>query len=231
MIRFLLSTLIAAGVFCHRLQGQQPDIVLTGTFSGADNHTYREIPFKVPAGTGRTTIAGIPFWEAQLNRGFHLTGIGGSDTHRPATPGDDKSRPLSGVGYPTTVVQAAELSERAILAGIRAGRVFIDIEGTPDRLLELASTSGGDTATMGGSLKAPMGAAIHFSVHATHSSGARTEVIEDGRSIAPMTNPAVTGDDARQSFNVVSDGRHHWIRVNIRNRENRLLLVGNPIYW
>jgi hypothetical protein len=77
-------------------------------------------------GNAEGPLAGIPFWEAQLNRGFHLTGIGGSDTHRP----DDKSRPLSGVGYPTTVVQAAELSERAILAGIRAGNVFIDIEGT-----------------------------------------------------------------------------------------------------
>ena len=95
----------------------------------------------------------------------------------------------------------------------------------------MAATSGGDTVTMGGSLKAPRGAAIHFSVHTTHSSGARIEVIEDGRPISPLTNPAVTGDDSRQSFNVVSDGRHHWIRVNIRNRQNRLLLVGNPIYW
>src|SRR5580658_6558498 len=56
MIRFLLSAVIAAAIFCDRLQGQQPDVVLTGTFSGADNHAYREILFEVPTGTGRITI-------------------------------------------------------------------------------------------------------------------------------------------------------------------------------
>jgi predicted metal-dependent phosphoesterase TrpH len=178
-------------------------------------------------GNAEGPLAGIPFWETQLNRGFHLTGIGGSDTHRP----DDKSRPLSGVGYPTTVVQAAELSERAILAGIRAGHVFIDVEGAPNRLLEMTATSGGETVTMGGSLKVPMGVTIHFTVHAAQSNSGRIEVIEDGLSISPITNPEITGDDVRQPFDLVSDGRHHWIRVNIRSRENRLLLVGNPIYW
>ena len=27
--------------------------------------------------------SGIPFWESQLNRGYRLTGIGGSDSHNP----------------------------------------------------------------------------------------------------------------------------------------------------
>jgi hypothetical protein len=178
-------------------------------------------------GNAEGPLAGIPFWETQLNRGFHLTGIGGSDTHRP----DDKSRPLSGVGYPTTVVQAAELSERAILAGIRAGHVFIDVEGTPNRLLEMTATSGDETATMGGSLKVSMAATIHFSVHTTHSNGARIEVIEDSRPVSRMSDPGISGDDARQSFDVAGDGRRHWIRINVRSPENHLLLVGNPIYW
>ncbi|HEY6340967.1 MAG TPA: CehA/McbA family metallohydrolase [Bryobacteraceae bacterium] len=178
-------------------------------------------------GNAEGPLAGIPFWETQLNRGFHLTGIGGSDTHRP----DDKSRPLSGVGYPTTVVQAAELSERAILAGIRAGHVFIDTEGTANRLLEMTATSGGETATMGGSLNVSMAAAIHFFVHTTHSNGARIEVIEDSHPISHMSDPRISGDDARQSFDVAGDGRHHWIRINVRSPENHLLLVGNPIYW
>jgi hypothetical protein len=178
-------------------------------------------------GNAEGPLAGIPFWEAQLSRGFHLTGIGGSDTHRP----DDKSRPLSGVGYPATVVQAAELSERAILEAIRAGRVFIDIEGTSDRLLEMTATSGGATVAAGGSLKVTAGSTIHFFLRVTNASGARTEVIEDGRPIQPMNDPAITGNDPRQSFDVVGDAGHHWIRVNIRDRDNRLLLVGNPIYW
>jgi hypothetical protein len=178
-------------------------------------------------GNAEGPLAGIPFWEAQLNRGLHLTGIGGSDTHNP----DDKPRPNSGVGYPTTVVFAAQLSERAILDGIRASNVFIDVEGTRDRLLEMTATSAGTTVPMGGTIKAPEGAMIHISVHVTHLSGARTEVIEDGRAISPLSDAAISGEDAQQSFDVTSEGRHHWIRVNIRNRENRLLVVGNPIYW
>ncbi|MBV8845989.1 MAG: CehA/McbA family metallohydrolase [Bryobacterales bacterium] len=179
----------------------------------------------VNGGNAEGPLAGIPFWEAQLNRGIHLTGIGGSDTHNP----DDKSR--AGVGYPTTVVQAAELSERRILEGIRAGNVFIDVEGRPDRLLEMTAASVGATVEMGGTLKAPMGATIHVSVHATQLNGAITEVIQDGRTVSPLSEPAIKAADFRQSFDMAADGGRHWIRVNIRNREGRLLIVGNPIYW
>jgi hypothetical protein len=178
-------------------------------------------------GNAEGPLAGIPFWEGQLNRGFHLTGIGGSDTHRP----DDNSRPRSGVGYPTTVVQARELSEHGILEGIRSGRVFIDIEGTPDRLLEMAASSAEKSVVMGGSLDIPSGMQIHFSVHVTHASGTRTEVIQDGHSISPISDSAIKNDNSVQNFDLASDGRRHWIRINIRDRDNHLLLVGNPIYW
>jgi predicted metal-dependent phosphoesterase TrpH len=172
-------------------------------------------------------LSGIPFWEAQLSRGFHLTAIGGSDTHSP----DGKSKPLSGVGYPTTVVQAGELSERAILEGIRAGRVFIDVEGTRDRLLEFTATSGGATVQMGGTINAPSNVPIHFSVHASGVSGAKIQVIEDAAVTSLSAGPNITGNDVRESFDLTGDGRRHWIRVNVRNREDHLLLMSNPIYW
>jgi hypothetical protein len=180
----------------------------------------------VNAGNSEGPLSGIPFWQALLNRGFHLTGISGSDTHRP----DEKSKPLSGVGYPATVVEAPELSERGILTGIRAGRVFIDLDGTRDRLLEFTASSGGETVPMGSALNLPSAAVIHFSVHTTHTGGARIEVIEDGHAVPLMAQPEISGNDVRQSFDLTSDGRRHWIRINIRNREDRLLLVGNPIY-
>ena len=181
----------------------------------------------VNAGNAERPIAGIPFWEEQLNRGFHLTGIGGSDTHSP----DDKSRPNSGVGYPTTVVQAAQLSERAILTGIRAGHVFIDVEVTADRVLEFPAIASGIAVTAGDTIAASAGAAIRFSIHATHAGGARTEVIEDGRAAPLLSEQTIQGNDSRQSFSVIADGRHHWARINLRDRAGRLILVGNPIYW
>lgn len=33
-----------------------PDLTLTGTMTGADHETYRELPFKLPAGTARLTV-------------------------------------------------------------------------------------------------------------------------------------------------------------------------------
>src|ERR1700712_686922 len=33
-----------------------PDVTLTGTMSGADNETYRDVPFEMPAGGVRLTV-------------------------------------------------------------------------------------------------------------------------------------------------------------------------------
>ena len=80
----------------------------------------------VNGGEEQYGISDLPFWNKELNRGCRLTGIGGSDNHRPMQPLDQ----LGSIGSPTTVVYAAELSTPAILDGIRAGHVFIDVTGT-----------------------------------------------------------------------------------------------------
>jgi hypothetical protein len=54
-------------------------------------------------------------------------------------------------GDPTPVIYARKLTEEAILNGIRAGQVFIDLEGTPTRTLEFSANAGGTTASMGDS--------------------------------------------------------------------------------
>lgn len=74
---------------------------------------------------------------------------------------------------------------------------------------------------MGGAVDAPAGTAIHFPVRGTHGSGVRIEAIEDGGAV-PLT---------AESFDRTSDGRRHWIRINLRDQGGRLLLAGNPIYY
>lgn len=56
----------------------------------------------------------------QLNQGRRITAIGGSDNHDAAIPHDQPSV----LGRPATVVYAKGLSTDAILAGLRAGRLF-----------------------------------------------------------------------------------------------------------
>jgi hypothetical protein len=169
-----------------------------------------------------TPISGIPFWEAQLNRGFHLAGIGDSDSHHTDTPLNQ----FGAIGHPLTVVYAEELSEAAILQGIRSGHVFVDTKGSSDRTLSFTATTGEERATMGDTLDVSSGAAVSFSTSFSHIPAAQVEVIEDGKVIYTFT----TQENETQKFVLTGDGRSHWVRVNIRDADRKLLLLGNPIY-
>jgi hypothetical protein len=166
---------------------------------------------------------GIPFWQHWLDEGYRLTGVGGSDNH------DAKQLVGNLVGTPTTVVHASELSMPAILAGIRAGHVFIDVQGTRDRFLNLTASAGQQTAEMGDAITVPTGQSVHFTVQVTAPQGSRVEMIVDGKPWQPNAD-LVVHDKLQQSFDWPSDGKRHWIRANVRGTAGELLLVGNPIY-
>ncbi|EIL98591.1 phosphotransferase [Rhodanobacter thiooxydans] len=175
-----------------------------------------------------TVLSGVPFWEQQLAQGYRPTGIGGSDNHDAsltvAKPGSSQ------VGRPATVVHAAELSMPAILAGIRAGHVFVDVEGSRDRLLELEARSGDQRATMGDALHAAAGARIRFEVHAVGVGGKRLVVLLDGKPFKPTVDAAIGSADQRIDFDWTSDGRMHWLRAEVRDDAGQPLLLGNPVY-
>jgi hypothetical protein len=171
-------------------------------------------------------FSGIPFWQDKLNRGFRITGVGGSDNHN----ADLAPGARSAVGHPTTVVYAPNLSEHAILEGIRAGHVFIDLEGTPNRLLEFTGQAGSAVASMGDVLEARSGQSVHFTVKMTALAGAHPEIICDGASLPLGDSSATQQNEETRSFEYASDGKRHWIRINIRSADGALLIVGNPIY-
>lgn len=169
--------------------------------------------------------SGIPFWQNLLDQGYRLTGVGGSDNH-------DALRRLGHdlIGVPTTVVHADALSMQAIVAAIRAGHVFIDVQGSRDRLLELNAQVDGQQAQMGDQVSAPDGHVIHLAVASRAPAGSRIEVLLDGK---PMSEGAASiKADSLQShaFDWRSDGHRHWVRANVRGASGELLLVGNPIY-
>ena len=170
--------------------------------------------------------SGVPFWQGLLNQGYRLTGIGGSDNH-------DADIPVPGpgsIGYPITVVQAANLSTPAILAGLRAGHVFIDTEGTSDRLLEYSATSGAQSAAMGDSLALGRDANIQLSVHITHANGAHLVLIADGSPLPLAESAAIKHDEQRTTFEIKGNNQRKWIRLDVCTAEGHRLLIGNPIY-
>ena len=176
----------------------------------------------------QTPFSGIPFWQDLLDRGYRLTAVGGSDNHDAKQP--FASLGGSNVGTPATVVRARELSQPAILEGLRAGHVFIDVEGSRDRLLELAAQCGERRAAMGDALAAATGQRVQFEAHVAHVAGARLVVLLDGRPFAPMADAPIAGDDQRLRFAWTSDGQRHWLRADVRGAGGKPLLVGNPVY-
>lgn len=163
--------------------------------------------------------SGIPFWEERLNAGYRLAGIGGSDNHEAVYP----AMVRSAIGHPITVVYASDLSERAILDGVRAGHVFVDLEGTTDRIIEFSARTGTGTAIMGDNLKAPDGQTIHFTLRMVNLQNSYPEIVHDEPN-ALVFGEQMTGFDYR------SDGKRHWFRVNVRSMDGHMLILGNPIY-
>ena len=180
----------------------------------------------VNGGSEQYDIPNIPFWDKQLNNGCRLTGIGGSDNHRPMQPLDG----IGSIGSPTTVVYATELSTPAILAGIRAGHVFIDLAGTRDRLLEVTARAGNQVVHAGDLLIAPAGEPVNFDLRIIAAQGGTPRWLMDGKETALKYSEAISSADQRFTLPWVSDGRRHWFRAEVRGADGKMWLLGNPVY-
>ena len=180
----------------------------------------------VNGGSEKSGISDIPFWNKELDRGCRLTGIGGSDNHRPIQPLDQ----LGSIGSPTTVVFATELSTPAILAGIRAGHVFIDLAGTRDRLLEETAQVRDQIFHAGDTLEASNGEHLAFSLRVVASTGGKIRWREDGGEVAGGSSGEVSSADQTFPWLWASDGHRHWFRAEVVGPDGKIWLLGNPIY-
>jgi hypothetical protein len=169
--------------------------------------------------------SGLPFWNEQLNKGCRLTGIGGSDNHRPMQPLDQ----VGAIGSPTTVVYASDLSTQAILDGIRAGHVFIDLAGTRNRILEVNAHARDQTAHAGDMLNANAGDGLRLEARVIGAAGGRLRWVEDGQEIS-STGAEIETSDQTVSRDWASDGRRHWFRAEVAGPDGNLWLIANPVY-
>lgn len=167
----------------------------------------------------------VAFWQKQLDAGIRVPGIGGSDTHRPM----ETHGGLAGVGVPTTVVYASELSVPAVLAGMKAGHVFIDVAGTTDRMLVLTADAAGRHAAMGDELYVPTNAGVTLSADVEHCEGLQFEWLIDGHAQAAV--PLGSAGQAMQTLHWTSDGRQHEIRAMVMNQAGEIEMVANPVYF
>ena len=176
--------------------------------------------------TTKPPYYGIDFWQDKLNKGFRITGIAGSDNHNATIPDHDGSA----IGTPTAVIYADNLSEAKLLDGIRSGHVFVDTQGTHEHAIEFTADTGQQHAIMGDNLQVSSAQKIHFTLTATALQNAHPELIMDGAR-SPLLNIApLTEQHETRSFDLQSDGKRHWLRIDLRSADGQLLIVGNPIY-
>ena len=176
-----------------------------------------------------TPVSGIPFWHRLLDQGYRLTGIGGSDNHDARIGATEPGR--NRIGSPTTVVYARNLSAGAIADGLRSGQVFIDVQGGTHRLLELSARTRSAVAHMGGELRLGEGEEAQIAVRVTDVPGGVIEIIRDGVKLEGVGSTRIGTADHEVVFTERGDGRRHWLRVDVRDAQGRLVLVGNPIYF
>ncbi|MGH6991936.1 MAG: CehA/McbA family metallohydrolase, partial [Caulobacteraceae bacterium] len=168
---------------------------------------------------------GVPFWHERLDLGRRIVGIGGSDNHDPTLPPEVPSA----VGTPTTLVECEELSERAVLAGLLAGRVAIDLQGVAGRTLDLVARFEAGEGAMGGEIGLPAGEAVEFEIAAACVEGARVEAVGDLAGLEALGRLELDSS-GRGRFSLRAAARPAWVRVNLRDRQGKLLMIGNPIW-
>jgi hypothetical protein len=175
---------------------------------------------------GQTMFSSAKFWDGQLRVGHRLAAIGGSDSHNATNP----PRPPGSIGWPTTVVEADELSVPAILNGIRAGRTFVDLTASHDKLVDLDAETGAAHARMGGTLHTAAAMPIRVRVHTVACAGSVVHLLLDGEETPAAPAMAVDEADFSGTETLIVGAGRHWLRVEVRDSSGSLQLTSSALY-
>lgn len=175
---------------------------------------------------GHDMLSSTKFWNAQLRDGHRLAAIGGSDSHNATNP----PRPPGSIGWPTTVVEAHELSVPAVLDGIRAGRTFVDLTASHDKVVDFEAESGGAGADMGGTLHTTPGAPISVRIHTVACKGSVVHLLLDGDETASLPPMRVKSADFNGMATLTVGTGRHWLYVEVRDASGNLQLTSSALY-
>ena len=175
---------------------------------------------------GVIMFSSATYWDSQLREGHRLAAVGGSDNHNATTPPGEPGS----IGWPTTVIEAEELSVAAILHGIRSGRTFVDLTASRDKTLDFAAESGGASARMGETLHVVDGAQIQVSIHAAAVQGSTAHLYLDGEESSAVPAMRLDGADVHMSTTLTTTPGRHWLRVVVRDAAEKDQLISSSLY-
>jgi PHP domain-containing protein len=161
-------------------------------------------------------LAAIAWWDSFLAHGRRITAVGSSDWHSPDHP----------IAMASVRVWAGELSEAAILEGIRAGRVVVMEDGvTPPPVL--VAHAGPTEARVGDTLAVEPGrqVVVEVTVPATLARG-HVDLVWDGKVVG--SESAAGGTSVRFERTVTQDG---YARAQVYAAEPIPVAITNPVYF
>ena len=169
--------------------------------------------------TGATAVeqgGALALWDSLLQMGRHTVGLGSSDWHRLDHP----------IGMASVRVWAAELSERAVLDGLRAGRVVVMADGaTPPP--ELVVRSGSASARVGESITVARDGAVRVEVTVPPAvTRGRVDLVHDSV-VVESAAIAAGGGPIRFERTITKDG---YLRVHVHGPDGAPLAVTNPVF-
>jgi MYXO-CTERM domain-containing protein len=160
----------------------------------------------------------VALWDDLGAQGFRIAAVGGSDDHR---AGAGTGMTDSAIGSPTTLVLADELSEAAILEGIRRGRTIVQLRGPDDPSVELSLGAAGIGDDVDGIETAEL------DVRVRGGAGTFVQLWRDG---AKLLQVEVTRDDFTHRFEDRPGAADRRYRIELIDGGNRRLVVTSHIY-
>jgi hypothetical protein len=159
-------------------------------------------------------------WDKLLQSGRRITAVASSDSHRPASP----------IGQPTTHVAAERLSQTALLAAIRQGRVYLT--GAAARpVVSFEAEAKADKRRA----RRTIGDEVRLSAPGTVRFFITTEAAPPDATVSLISNGQVV-----RSLPAKSDGspqviefacqRDAYFRLEVRDKTRAVVALTNPIY-
>ena len=166
----------------------------------------------------------IKMWDGLLAQGFHIAAIGGSDDHRAGKGTGITDTPL---GSPTTLVLADELSETAIMRGVKEGRTIVQMIGPDDPLVEMKMKGydGDPDAEIGDTVTRSL---VEIDAHIVGGQGHFVQLWRDGEKLEQVE---VTSNDFHGGFEDEpgKDMKRRY-RLELINDANNRVVVTSHIY-
>ncbi|HWO21417.1 MAG TPA: CehA/McbA family metallohydrolase [Kofleriaceae bacterium] len=160
----------------------------------------------------------VALWDDLAAQGFRIAAVGGSDDHR---AGAGTGANDSAIGSPTTLVLADELTEAAILEGIRRGRTIVQLRGPDDPRVDLRIGA----AEIGDDVDGVEVAELDVSVRG--GAGTFVQLWRDGAKLAQVE---VVRDDFTHRFEDRPGAADRRYRIELIDGGNRRLVVTSHIY-